>query len=360
MEKSKEENEKFLKKKRATLKDVAALAKIGTGSVSRYLNGDPRLKASNIQKISEAIKQLNYVPNIAARNLAKGRSRNILLLSVSETPIMMSTWIYEKEIVQEIYNGLLNSGYNMLLYLCPCVQAEIYRMIKNNIENGNADAVMILSNYSIDKECIALLEDNEIPYLLIGSNHYKQNTNEILIDNFSAMNIVIDYLVSLEHKKIAFISGNKEQVSMAVRIKSYFELMKKNGLEINPNYIKYGEYSMESGYNCAKEIIQQNIGNKPTAIICANDIIACGAIKALKEYNIKIPQEISITGFDNIISSEVIEPPLTTFELLDGMGTLATHLILKMLKEQNFTIQNNKQFGFKFIIRKSATISRET
>ncbi len=346
-------------KKRATLKDVAALANIGTGSVSRYLNGDPRLRESSIQKISEAIKQLNYVPNIAARNLAKGSSRNILLLLVSETPIMMSTWIYEKEIVQEVYNGLLNSGYNMLLNLCPYVQSEIFRTIKNNIENRNADAVMIISNYCIDKESIALLEKNEIPYLLVGSNNYKNNINEILIDNFSAMKIVINYLVSLEHKKIAFISGNREQVSMAARIKSYFELMKENGFEINPNYLKYGEYSMESGYNCAREIIQHNIGNMPTAIICANDIIACGAIKALKEYNIKIPENISITGFDNLISSEVIEPPLTTFELQSGMGTLATHLILKMLREQIITIANDKLIEFNFIIRKSAAISRD-
>ena len=359
MDNNNEINEKSFKKKLATLKDVARLAEVGTGSVSRYLNGDPCLKAINKQKISDAIKQLNFVPNIAAGNLAKGKSRNILLLLVSETPITMATWIYEKEIVQEIHYGLLKSGYNLLLVLCPYDQSEIYNMIKKNIETRNADAVMILSNYSIQHDSITLFEEYEIPYLLIGSKNYKEKTNEILIDNYSAMKIVFDYLISLKHKKIAFISGNRDQEQMAARIDSYFKLMKDRGLEINPNYIKYGEYSMDSGYNCTKEMLQQNISNMPTAIVCANDIIACGAIKALKEYNIKIPQEVSITGFDNIISGEVIEPPLTTFQLLNGMGTLATHMLLKMLKEQKTTIACNKQIKFEFIIRKSATLSRE-
>jgi len=359
MENNNNINGKNYKKKRATLKDVARLANVGTGSVSRYLNGDPCVKAINRQKISDAIKQLNFVPNTAAGNLAKGRSRNILLLLVSETPITMATWIYEKEIVQEIHYGLLNSGYNLLLELCPCDQSEIYRMIKINIETQNADAVMILSNYSIGRDCINLFEENEVPYLLIGSKNYKEKTNEILIDNYCAMKIVIEYLVSLKHKKIALISGNRDQVQMAARIDSYFKLMQDMKLEISPSYIKYGEYSMDSGYNCTKEMIQQNINNMPTAIICANDIMACGAIKALKEYNFKIPQEVSITGFDNIISGEVIEPPLTTFQLLNGMGTLATNMLLKMLKEQKTVIACNKQIKFEFIIRKSATLSRE-
>jgi DNA-binding LacI/PurR family transcriptional regulator len=345
--------------KRATLRDVANLAKVGTGSVSRYLNGDQSIKTVNRQKIEDAIKELNFVPNVTARKLAKGKSGNILLLMVSETPITMATWIYEKEIVQEIYSGLINSEYTLQLALCPADQTEIYKMIKKNIETRNADAVMILSNYCVEQECVVLLEKNNIPYILIGSKNYKRNVNEILIDNFSAMKIVMDYLESLKHKKIAFISGNQDQVQMAARIRSYFDLMREKGFEVYPNYIKYGEYSMDSGYNCTKELIQQNFNDLPTAIICSNDIIACGAIKALKEYNIKIPKEISITGFDNITSAEVIEPPLTTFKLPTGMGSMATQMLLKMMKEGKTNIVNDRQMKFEFIIRNSATLARE-
>lgn len=351
--------EEALIKKRSTLKDVAKLAGVGAGSVSRYLNGDSCIKAVNRDKIANAIKELDFVPNISARNLAKGKSRNILLLLVSESPITMATWIYEKEIVQEIYNALLKSGYNLLLSLCPCDQSEIRRMIKNNIETKNADAVIILSNYTIKRDSIALFEKNQVPYILIGSRNYKEKINEILIDNWSAIQIVIEYLISLKHKKIAFISGNKDQEQMESRVQSYIALMAEKGLSVKPEYLRYGEFSVDGGYHCTKELIQENISDMPTAIICANDLIACGAIKALKEYNFKIPQEISIVGFDNITSAEMIEPPLTTFQLLNGAGTLAIKMLLRMLKDQTIMARNEKQVKFDFIIRKSAALSRE-
>ena len=354
-----EGNGRSQKTKHATLRDVAKLANVGAGSVSRYLNGDQSIKDINRQKISDAIQELNFVPNVTARKLAKGRSGNILLLMVSETPITMATWIYEKEIVQEIYSGLLNSEYSLQLALCSSNQNEIYKKIKSNIETKNADAVMILSNYRVEQNCVALLEDNSIPYVLIGCKNYKEKLNEILIDNYSAMKIVMDYLVSLRHRKIAFISGNQDQEQMAARIKCYFTLMQEKGFDVNPNYIAYGEYSMDSGYNCTKQLIQQNFNDLPTAIICSNDIIACGAIKALKEYNIKIPKEISITGFDNLTSAEVIEPPLTTFQLPAGMGTLATQMLLKMIKSGKTNIVNERQMKFEFIIRNSAALARE-
>lgn len=349
------------KRKTTTLRDVAKLAGVGTGSVSRYLNNDPSIKEVNRQKIAQAIRELKFVPNNTARKLARGSSRNILLLLVSETPIMMASWMYEKVIVQEIYEALQDSDYTLQLAIVSKTDADEeyeYDTIKTNIRTKSVDAVMVLSNWKINDHNISFLTRHEVPYILIGCKNYMQSTNEILIDNYRSFKKMLDYLVSLGHRDIALLTGNRDHEHMVERLRSYYETMKAYGFEVAEDYVQFGEYSMESGYQNTIKLIQNCRDNFPSAIVCGNDEIACGAIKALKDHHFKIPDEVSVTGFDNSLSSQIVDPALTTIQSPGGMGSMATKKLLEMLEKE--TIESKTVvFNCELVVRNSAAQARD-
>ncbi len=352
--------EKNNKRKTATLRDVAKLAGVGTGSVSRYLNNDPSIKEVNRKKIAQAIRDLKFVPNNTARKLARGSSRNILLLLVSETPIMMASWMYEKVIVQEIYEALENSDYTLQLAIVSKKDSdEEYDTIKTNIRTKSVDAVMVLSNWKISDRNISFLTRHEIPYILIGCKNYMQSTNEILIDNYNSFKKMLDYLASLGHKDIALLTGNRDHEHMVERLRSYYETMKKHRFGVGDDYVQFGEYSMESGYQNTIKLIRNCRDHFPTAIVCGNDEIACGAIKALKDHHFKIPEEVSITGFDNSLSAQIVEPALTTIQSPGGMGKMATKKLLNMLEKET-TQSESVVFNCELVVRNSAGQARDT
>ncbi len=342
-----------MSKKKATLKDVAKLANVGVGSVSRYLNDNTSIKLQNRQRIQNAIAQLNYVPNEAARKLALGKSRNIMLLLLSEIPVMLSTWIYEKEIIQEIYEMVENSEYTLQLSMFSIKkQAEIYNMLNYHVTAKNLEGLIVLTSWELEANIQTFLLQANLPFMVVGSKQKLLHSNEVLIDNAGAMEQAVKLLAENKQKKIALFTGNKNQEHMAERIKGYKAALKKYKCKPSKGMIWYGDYSMESGYENARLLLQQGKSNLPNAILCGNDLIACGAVKALREQKIKIPKEISIVGFDNLPMTEVMNPPLASFQLSSGMGSYAARKVFEMIELSSNTAKS-KVFGCTLVVRDS-------
>jgi len=313
-----------------TLKDVAKLANVSVGTVSRFINNHPSVSEKNRKKIQAAIERLNFSPNPIAQKLAKGVSNNLLLYIVQENPILTTTWLYELPVIQGICDYLKNQSYSLQIVLNFIEDNKgNYKYINECISSKSVDGILILSAWGLSNRTLIRLMDSGFPFVLLGNENTIQPTNDIIFDNYGAVKQLVEHLYHLGHRHIGLISGCRDQLHMSERIRGYFDTLKELGLEIDESWIKYGDYSMESGYACMQEILDSR---HPTAVICGNDYMAAGAVKAIHERGYKVPDDFSVTGFDNSTVAKIVEPSLTTVSMpVFKAGQLATERLIEQL-----------------------------
>lgn len=320
----------------ATLKDVAKLAGLSIGTVSAYINGN-HVSEKSRKKIEESIRVLNYTPNHAARSLAAGKSYYILMFMIIEEPIAPTTWLYELPIIQSINNVTKQKGYSLELELVSRTQVDgSIRNLEKRIGGGSVDGIVLASPWKIDERMIIFLEYRKIPYVIIGSNGMDVSASKSVdFDNCTPIYDLVMHQYQLGHRHFGLLGGWQTQNHMIGREKGYRKALTECGLSGSIDNIKYGDYSLESGHNLMLEFFQE--ANVPTTVICGNDYVAAGAIQAIKEKGLSIPQDISVTGFDATDVSKVLDPPITTVELpAHEIGFTAICMLFDMLNDPEF------------------------
>lgn len=344
-------------KKRATLIDVARLSGVSTGTISRILNNHPSVSEEARKKVEEAIKKLNYVPLSAARSLAKGVSNTIMLSIIEENPILPSTWRYELPVVQGIYDYLKKTSYNLQIGIGFVEEAQKSKFFENLIKDKYIDGLLILGSWPINYRSLLYLEDRNIPYVLIGCKSTIPTRVEINFDNHGAIVQVIDYLVQLGHTKFALIGGFADQLHMVDRANGFRDALIRRSLLVYENLIKFGDYQIESGYQLMLGLFNEH--PRPTAIICGNDFMAAGVIKAIHDKGYKVPEDFSVVGFDDNEVAKVISPPLTTIKVpVFEMGSLAVEKLCTMV-ESNRKLEEITIMPCEIIIRSSTGKCKE-
>jgi len=348
------------KPKPPTINEVAALAEVGVGTVSRYLKNHSAVKPKTRAFIERAIQELAFVPNEMARRLAQGKSNNILLMMLSENPIFTSTWLYERSIIQGIYDALEPTSYTMQLIMGFVDKPnDIFETIRSNIYTRSADGVILLSTWHVEERAIGLLEQSKTPYVLLGNSSEVRKANEVLLDNYGATRMLLHHLMELGHTRIGLITGNQEQQHMHERIGAFFSIMQENGLDAGEECIAYGDYSVESGYHCARRLLT---GGKctPTALICGNDFIAAGAMKAADDLHREVPASLSVAGYDNLPLTELMRPALTTVQFPGyEMGLLSVQKIFAEMQNPGKGV-SSEILSSKLIIRASTAPLNES
>ena len=288
----------------ATIREVAKKAGVSITTVSRILNNDDSFNVSKItkEKVLKVIKQLNY-------ERKKNKNR------ISQSNISVIKCFDEKIENEDPYFVSLKINLeNMLKKKVSKVKffdlEEIEKLIKyNEISNFSlTDAVIFIGETSKEKlKFFKSLNEN-----IICVDVY--DTDYIKFDMRNSVEIVLNYIFKLNHKKIGLLVGRNKVVKNLVdfREKYFKEIMVKNGL-YREEYLQIGDFSMESGYIMMKEILK--LENRPTAVFCGNDSIAMGAYKAIRENKLKIPEDISIIGFNDLKLSQYSIPPLTTIKI---------------------------------------------
>jgi len=341
-----------MSKKRATLIDVAKLSGLSTGTVSRVLNSHPSVSDEARKKVEDAIKKLNYVPLSTARSLAKGVSNVIMLSMIEENPILPSTWRYELPVIQGIYDCLRDTPYNLQVGIGFVEEAQKSKFFENLLKDKYIDGLLILGSWPIDHRSLIYLEERNIPYVLIGCRSSVPTRAEVNFDNHGAVVEVIEYLVQLGHTKFALIGGLKEQLHMVDRAKGFRDALLARDLKVYPNLIKFGDYQIDSGYRLMLELLEED--PRPTAIICGNDLMAAGAIKAIHDKGYKIPSDFSVVGFDDSEISKVVDPPLTTIKAPTfEMGNLAVEKLCSMIQQKDMELEEIAILPCELIIRSS-------
>ena len=292
----------------ATIREVAKKAGVSITTVSRILNNDDSFNVSKItkEKVLKVIKQLNY-------ERKKNKNR------ISQSNISVIKCFDEKIENEDPYFVSLKINLeNMLKKKVSKVKffdlEEIEKLIKyNEISNFSlTDAVIFIGETSKEKlKFFKSLNENIICVDVYDTDNI---TDYIKFDMRNSVEIVLNYIFKLNHKKIGLLVGRNKVVKNLVdfREKYFKEIMVKNGL-YREEYLQIGDFSMESGYIMMKEILK--LEDRPTAVFCGNDSIAMGVYKAIRENKLKIPEDISIIGFNDLKLSQYSIPPLTTIKI---------------------------------------------
>lgn len=322
-------------KLRVSLSDVAAMAGVSTGTVSKYLKNPDSVKEKNRKAISNAIEVLQYTPNTLAQRLASGKSNTILLYMIIEERINVSTWLHALPLIQVFTDFLQGTGYNLQIKIGFVHDPDYcYENVRECINGKMADGIVVLSPWELPKKLVQFFIDMNFPFVIVDNHTNIESSNEIYTDNKKVVEDLVDYMVKHNHQRIGYIHVDNGQQHMEKRLAGYRSGMNKHKLFINDKYILTGDFSIESGYQCVKEILSQK--DYPTAIICGNDNMAVGAMRAIQSEGLNIPGDISLVGIDNSIVSKAVVPQLTTVDLcMVDVGQIAIKNLLSRIKDQD-------------------------
>ncbi|MDR1663706.1 MAG: LacI family transcriptional regulator [Clostridiales bacterium] len=288
----------------ATIKEVSRLANVSTASVSKVINGDySGVSEATKERILWAAKELKYRPNRLARGLVKSRTTiaGLLVPDISNP--------YFAELAKGLEEEAEQNGYNLIL----CNTADNPKKERKYIHmlvEYNADGVVLCGMESYDKTGVEMLTEREIPFVSIDRDADVSAPVSFYSNSMLGAMLATERLMACGHREIAFIGGEKVPEGRNKRYAGFLAAMASRNLSPDDNLIRFGPYNTQTGYERATELLRGS--KKFTAIVCANDLIALGAVKAIREKGLDVPKDISLTGYDDILLSSLFEPKLTT------------------------------------------------
>lgn len=339
-----------LQRKRVTSKDVAEKVGVSRTTVSLVLNDVRGIQISHEtrQKVIDASKELGYVPDATAQALASRRTKAIgLVLTRTQHHIATDAFL------PRIISGLLTTAKKQnIRILIDWVETEHQESAYFELARAKRIDGMILSTPRLDDKALMALENADIPTVMMGSIA-GSNLPFVDVDNTKASEKATTYLLQLGHRKIACISNAPpEYTASPDRVHGYKNALSNMNIPINENLITYADFDPESGYECMKSLLHS--GESFTAAFIASDNVAIGAKSALRDANLRVPDDISLVGFDDIPWAQYSDPPLTTVQLpAESLAESACTLLLDLIKDRDNNNQHQIMLDTELIIRKS-------
>lgn len=327
---------------RPTIVDVARRAGVSVMTVSRVLNNKPDVAEATRQKVLRVIEELGYVANPAARNL-RGAS-NLIGLVVRD---VSSSYI--GEIIRGIGEAIKKEGCDLILYTTG-ERVNLEEHYVSLLSQGLADGLLIVLPRGLHGY-LSVLSRRAFPYVLIDHRDQGRGVPSVVAANRQGAYEATHYLIQLGHRRIGFITGILEFGCARERLEGYKEALAEAGIAFDSALVKEGDFRQRTGFACAQELLR--LPDPPTAIFASNDLSAFGAMEAIKDAGLRIPDDISVLGFDDIPMASHVHPPLTTVrQPLFEMGYTATHMLLTWLHEGNLA-ERRKELPTQLIVRGS-------
>ena len=306
--------------KRARIKDVAARAGVSSMTVSRVLSQDAKVSNAKKELVMEAVKALNYRPNVAARRLASNKSFFIGLLYFDSDTSYVSKFLLR---------GLKNcrtTGHHLVVDEIDDDIEKSLASIKELIEVTQVDGLILLPPVCDDVKLLKTLEEANMTFVRISPDTQPNISPYICMDDYQASFEMTELLISKGHTKIGHIIGNTNQGVSRLRYQGYRDAMRSNQINVPPEYIEQGYFTYDSGLIAAKKMLL--LEDKPTAIVAANDEMAAAVLSAAHLNRIAVPEELSISGFDDGNVAVTVSPNLTTVrQPIQQMAELAINII---------------------------------
>lgn len=330
-----------------SIKEIAAQAGVSITTVSKVLNNYSDVSENTKARVREVAQRLGYTPNMAARNLALGRS-NIIGLVLSDIRETDSNGNIIFRILVGAKNLCTEKDYELLIIITD-VKKQHSKKLSQLCKERQISGVIVYGLKPGDPYFQEITE-SELPCIAIDIKMKGNNLATVTTDNIAAVKEVISHLHSKGHRHIGFVNGLKDVAVSVYREKGYRTAMQELGLEIGEGYVKYADYYEEKAYAKTLELVREN--PEITAIFCASDLMALGALKAIGSLDKKVPEDIAVVGFDGIQLSEYSNPRLTTVvQDFKGMGKTAADTLIKML--QGESVDQTSYVPYCFRIRES-------
>ncbi|EJD5563477.1 DNA-binding transcriptional regulator CytR [Escherichia coli] len=310
----------------ATMKDVALKAKVSTATVSRALMNPDKVSQATRNRVEKAAREVGYLPQPMGRNVKRNESRTILVI----VPDICDPFF--SEIIRGIEVTAANHGYLVLIGDCAH-QNQQEKTFIDLIITKQIDGMLLLgSRLPFDA---SIEEQRNLPPMVMANEFAPElELPTVHTDNLTAAFDAVNYLYEQGHNRIGCIAGPEEMPLCHYRLQGYVQALRRCGIMVDPQYIARGDFTFEAGSKAMQQLL--DLPQPPTAVFCHSDVMALGALSQAKRQGLKVPEDLSIIGFDNIDLTQFCDPPLTTIaQPRYEIGREAMLLLLDQMQGQH-------------------------
>lgn len=312
-------------RKSITIHDVAKAAGVSVSTVSRVLNDKDDVAFETYEKVQRIINEMNFASSLAARGMRSHHTKVIgMVISEVDSP-------YSFEVLRGVNRVIADTDYDLLIY----TSGSATKFRSANQESRN---VMLLNGGITDGVIVVTPSTGAFnprtPLVIIDPYREEPETHTLYGTNYQGARDVVAYLVGLGHRRIAHIAGIMALISAVQRLNGYKDGLAASGITVDEDLIQVGDYTTVTAKECALRLLA--LPQPPTAIFAANDMSAMGVYQAAEQMGVRIPQDLSVVGFDNVRDAQFMEPSLTTIDQqIFNMGMRATRIMVNLLKGEN-------------------------
>ncbi|MBZ4646291.1 MAG: LacI family transcriptional regulator [Petroclostridium sp.] len=326
-----------------TIKDVAQRAGVSPSTVSRALSGKIPVDKETKEKVMEAVRALNYQPNVLAKGLKEGRTNTIgLIIPNIRNPVFPA-------VARGVEDVARRNGFTVIL----CNTDEDLRVELDYVDKLQKRWVdgLIFATAQKDSHHILELKEKDFPVVLLV-RHMEDKVDAVISNNFKGAYEAVSYLIKTGHKKIAIVNGSLGLTLYRERFEGYKKALQDAGLPVIDEFIIDGVSDNGNGYYSMLGLLEQ--GSVPDAVFATSDPKAIGIIRAIKDYGLRVPEDVSVIGFDNLEISALLDPPLTTVaQPLYEMGANAANKLIRLINSKRAKKPTVDVMEVELIIRKS-------
>jgi DNA-binding LacI/PurR family transcriptional regulator len=337
---------------RLDIRTIARLANVSIATVSRTINRVPTVNPKIAKRVWEVIEELDYFPNTQARALVSGRSW-ILGLIVSEI-----TNPFFPELIQGFEDIAVEHGYEILVSSTNHDPKRMSHCIRRMLER-KVDGVAVMT-FGIEAPLLEQLAQRKVPLVFVDVGPDGPGINVLKVDYRHGIREGVQHLAALGHRNIAFLRGPIGLHSAQSRLDAFSESMRECGITPDPAWILQGEHTLEGGMSAMQQLLAAK--NMPTAVMCSNDMTAIGVLHTMYRAGLRVPDDLSVVGFDNIHMAEVTIPPLTTVQMSRFDLARAAVTALRACAEGTEQSTQKKEYNIQtdLVVRESTGFPRGT
>ena len=331
-----------LARRMVTIKDVARAAKVSVATVSRVLNGSGPVSDETRRRIREVAGRMRYVPHSGARSLITSKTQTLGVL----LPDLYGEFF--SEVIRGMDDTAQKSGFHLLISRAYADRNGIETAIR--AMRGRVDGVVAMSP-DLDAESLLNLPST-MPVVLLCSVCKGNEVDSLTIQNFRGAREMTAHLLSLGHRRIAIIKGSPRNYDAAERLRGYRMALREECINHDPLLEREGDFTEAAGYAAALELLA--LKHRPTAIFAANDSMAIGALSALRESGVAVPEQMAVAGFDDIPLARYMDPPLSSVHVpICELGARAVEILLHGIMHKNDHTRRRERVPTKLVIRSS-------
>jgi LacI family transcriptional regulator len=330
-----------------TIKEIAKMAGVSRSTVSRVINDDPNVSENTRSKVQVIIDEMHYQPDPVARSLIGARTR-VLGLVIPMAFSSVFTDPFFSLLAQGISSTCTANNYTLMLWI---VEPDYEKRANNNILNNRMIDGMIVASNMINDPLIEGLIHRKMPLIVIGRFNSPE-VSSVDADNIHGAAMAVRHLVTVGRKKLAIITGHMSLYSGRDRLTGFKRGLQENNLSIDEERIAYGDFTEKGGYLQTKLLLSRTAFD---GIFVCNDLMTFGAMQAIREAGLKVPEDISVISFDDIPAASRYQPPLTTVrQPIHQMGAIAAQTLIDQLESDDTTTPRRIILPTELVIRETA------